>query len=350
MKILHITEVERSLLPFTEIVTRGKEKLGFPESENGEYVSLRIPGIVEAADGSLIAYFECRTGGDWSAIDLCMRRSTDGGRSWSERSKPVSGKGRMTTNNPVMIPDGDRLVFLYCEGYKRLFCKISEDCGKSWSQARELTEAVEHEMGDTFWSNLAVGPGHGIRTQSGRLIVPIWFAINKSDIFAHHPSVVTTLYSDDRGESWHLGEILTGDGVEDPNESTVAELSDGRLMLNVRNISPCRRRAVAYSSDGGAHFTPMEFAPDLADPKCMGSMCRAGERLLFSNCNSTNGRIDLTLSVLDENARVTERMLLCDTGGYSDLCYSEAGKRVYALFECDDVRKLCCAEIDLEED
>jgi sialidase-1 len=137
--------------------------------------------------------------------------------------------------------------------------------------------------------------------------------------------------------------------VEDPNVSTGAELSDGRIMINVRNISLCRRRAVAYSSDGGAHFTPMDFAPDLADPKCMGSMCRAEEKLLFTNCCSENGRINLTLSVLNNDATVAKRLQISETGGYSDLCYSASAKRVYVLFECDDVRKLCCAEISLED-
>lgn len=348
MRIIHTTPVERSALGFSQIVARVKAGESFPESADGDYVSRRIPGIVECPDGSLAAYFEYRTGGDWSAIDLAMRRSEDGGRSWSEPVILESGRGRMTLNNPVMIRGGDALVFLWCQGYKRLFCKKSYDSGRSWTGARELTDTVDACLGDTFWSNLAPGPGHGIRTHSGRLIVPVWFACNRTDIYAHHPSFVTTLYSDDRGDSWRLGSILQSENIPDPNESALCQLPDGRLMINTRNISDDRMRAIAFSSNDGGDFTPLKLNPALPDPICMGSMCRAEDKVLFSNCRAPKGRKNLTLSVLDSEGNPTDSLQICPLGGYSDVCYSATRRRAYLLYEANDCTEILCSEIEFE--
>ena len=46
--------------------------------------AIRIPGIVVLDDGTLLTCNECRQGDDWSAIDIGLRRSTDGGRTWEE--------------------------------------------------------------------------------------------------------------------------------------------------------------------------------------------------------------------------------------------------------------------------
>ena len=348
MKIGHVSTLERSVLSFGEINARMKAGEKIFEYE-GDYLSIRIPGIIEAPDGSLLAYYECRTGGDWSAIDLCAKRSEDGGKTWSERMTLVSGKGRMTCNNPVMIVDGELIHFLYCEGYKRLFHRVSRDNGKTFGVPHELTETVEAEMGEEFWSNLAVGPGHGIRLESGRLIVPMWMAHNKKDIFSHSISSIRTLYSDDRGASWHIGRRVENGGIVDPNESTVCEIG-GRLMMNIRNKAPERLRAVAFSEDGGESFTPMALASDLPDPKCMGALTVKEGRVFFSNCRSHERRIDLSVSELDGNSRLVNTTLLASVAGYSDLFASPLRRCLYSLCEADDCTEIRFAEILLEDE
>ena len=82
--------------------------------ENG-YKIVRIPGIVSLPDGALLCYYECRSGGDWSAIDIGMQKSVDAGRTWSPTRILVSGKGRNTMNNPVMVAQGDTVHLMYWE-------------------------------------------------------------------------------------------------------------------------------------------------------------------------------------------------------------------------------------------
>ncbi|MDE3196726.1 MAG: exo-alpha-sialidase, partial [Acidobacteriota bacterium] len=70
----------------------------------GGYARYRIPGIVVTAKGTVLTYCEARrnTGGDWDTIDLLMRRSTDGGRTFSPpvRMPAVAGP---VQRNPVAL-------------------------------------------------------------------------------------------------------------------------------------------------------------------------------------------------------------------------------------------------------
>ncbi len=61
----------------------GKRDL-FAAGEGG-YKLFRIPGLVVTAKGTLLAYAEARKDDrtDWGRTDVVLRRSTDGGKSWS---------------------------------------------------------------------------------------------------------------------------------------------------------------------------------------------------------------------------------------------------------------------------
>src|SRR4051794_22023337 len=67
------------------------------EADSGGYATYRIPGLVVTDRGTLLAYCEGRkaSASDWGAIDLVYRRSTDGGKTWSEPRKVVDIGGRV---------------------------------------------------------------------------------------------------------------------------------------------------------------------------------------------------------------------------------------------------------------
>ncbi len=93
---------------------------------------------------------------------------------------------------------------------------------------------------------------------------------------AHRPSVTSTIYSDDKGTTWHAGEIAVPDTPEwvFPNETAAIQLEDGRVMLNVRTESKAHRRLVVYSKDGATNWSHPEFQPQLLEPICFASMVR----------------------------------------------------------------------------
>lgn len=343
MKINHISPFEISY--FTAEELKAYHTSDMPAVPCGEYPCIRIPGLVALDDGTLIAYAEYRQGDDWSAIDICMRRSADGGRTWSERTMLVPGLGRNTQNNPVMFADGDTVHFLYCSNYSRVFYRRSNDRGFTWSEPVEITQTIDAQCGNFFWNCIAMGPGHGTVLSTGRLIVPIWLAYNKKDRFAHHPSHTSVLYSDDRGKTWNLGPLLAG---LDPNESAVAELPDGTLLLNLRNIAPEKYRYRSVSRDGGETWTQPEFDFNLPDPGCAAGMCRAGDAILFSNCESQTGRVNLTIKKSADGGKTWESLPIEPLAGYSDVVYSEKSQCAYVLFEHDHYHQINIAEIDIE--
>lgn len=317
----------------------------------GGYALRRIPGLITCADGSILCYYECRSClSDWALIDIGMRKSTDGGLTWDEERIIASSGGKNTVNNPVMMVAGEgKLILLYLENYKRLFQRESHDHGESWSEACEITDALEAFRPEFPWTCAAVGPGHGCRLPSGRLVINVWMASDKTNIFAHWPSVVSCLYSDDEGASWQRGQII-GDPVEGANlnEAVILPLASGGVLFNIRNYAPCKRRYLAYNEDAAGEWRNCHFSEALRDPGCMAGMCRAGNDLLYCGCDTDGegkqwgpSRIHLTLQRSHDDGATWEKCYLSKLGGYSDVCVAQDGKTAIVLYErneCSDLR------------
>jgi len=322
--------------------------------ENG-YPCYRIPGITVTEKGTLIVYYEARNSfSDWSVIDLYARRSTDGGKTWENRQLLFDGQGKNTTNNPVMIPDGDKLHLLLFENYKRLFHLVSADDGVSWSQPKEITDVLDTCRSTYPWTCAAVGPGHGIRHSSGRLIAAMWLASNPASITAHNPSKIATIYSDDGGTSWHLGEVFEPEGSRSPNETCLAELSDGRVLLNIRSVKPLGSdpttphfRYMATSDNGVSGWTTWQET-QLSDPACAAGMCSSPYGLLFTHCNSHTARYDLTLHLSTDDGKTWDKGFMYNAhGGYSDCIFNPVTGTAFTVYETLGETEICVSEIEI---
>lgn len=325
------------------------EKAVLWEHDTGGYAIFRIPGVVVTRTGSVLAYVEARRQrSDWAEIDILLRRSTDGGRTFSAPLKmghmeghfpknPVSvahnqGIGMGTTyNNPVAIADRDRTVhFLFCVEYMRAFYMRSGDDGRTFSQPVEITAAFEGFRAGYAWRALATGPGHGIQLANGRLVVPVWLALGTQGN-GHGPSVAATIYSDDHGRTWHAGEIAEPDTAEmpSPNETEAVQLADGRVMLNSRSPAARQRRIVTYSPDGATRWNTPVFDEALFDPGCFAAIVRAGRhRLLFVNPDSVRReRRNLSVRVSEDDGRtwIAKRVLEAGPSAYADLAVLRDG-------------------------
>jgi sialidase-1 len=341
----------------------------FPSGMNGVHL-YRIPGVVITAKGTLIAYCEARRNSkaDWGEIEVHLRRSLDGGRTWSPATqiahkgnriegnprKGSDGSAEQTVNNPVAIVDRQTgsIEFLYCINYARCFSMRSLDDGLSWSEPVEITEAFKPFRKHYDWKVIATGPGHGIQLKSGRLVVPIWMAYgNTGD---HAPSAAATIYSDDHGKTWLAGDLaVPNEGAfGNPNETIAAELSDGRVMLVTRNVSKPNRKLVTIGPDGASGWSKPEFHTDLYDPICMSSVLALREpsgSLIFthpyrveldSNGKEVEGkrgkRENLTIRLSHDNGKTwsVDRVLDPGKAAYSDLVELSDG-RIGCLYEGD---------------
>lgn len=307
------------------------------------YKGYRIPALVLTTKGTLLAFCAARKElGDWADIDIAMRRSTDGGKTWSPM-KIIADRGAMTVDNPTPIVDRKTgaIHFLFQVNYAQLYYMRSANDGRSFSPPVDITEAVHDfrrgwvpEKSDTRygWNVVAPGPGHGIQLSTGRLIVPIWL----SPHYRHRPSVASTLYSDDHGKTWKAGALIPQNSASplvNPSEHVAVELAGGRVMTSLRNEGEPHRRAVSYSPDGISNWTIPALHQELFETVCMASMVRAGGSIVFAN-PVTLPRNDLRIRLsLDEGMTWSHsKLLLAGPTGYSDMAASPHGD-VHILYE-----------------
>ncbi len=261
--------------------------------QNGQdgYNVFRIPAIIRTVDGTLLAFCEAREAGDASEIDLVLKRSTDGGRSWgplemvqeSDDFRGLFGDDvpPITVGNPAPVVDlldpehAGRIWLPFTLENDQVFVTFSDDQGKTWSPRREITAEVKLDG----WGWYATGPVHSLQIRRGlyrgRLVIPADHRLGAAgeDRGANGAQAIL---SDDHGQSWRLGAVddSYGDSLN-ANETTVVELNDGRLYFNTRdqNGAAPGTRGSAYSRDGGETFvkTDQEFgtfvpAAEVLDP------------------------------------------------------------------------------------
>ena len=170
------------------------EKVDVFQAGTAGYAHYRIPAIVVTPQGSVLAFAEARrnAGGDWGPIDILLRRSTDGGRTWDAQRPAVrvdgpieqnavaleqglAKPGEATYNTPAPIVDREtgRIHLLFCVEYARAYHSYSDDDGRTFSTPVDITATFEEFRKDYPWRVIATGPAHGIQLQSGRLLAPI---------------------------------------------------------------------------------------------------------------------------------------------------------------------------------
>jgi len=341
------------------------------EGRAGGYELYRIPGIVATARGALLAYVEARQSarGDWGAIDILMRRSADGGATWSAPHKIVdlgyrlpknpvalekglAGADEQTFNNPVAIVarQTGAVHFLFCAEYCRCFYMRSDNDGLTFTRPVEITTTFDAFRPEYDWRVLATGPGHGIQLDKGRLLVPVWLSEGTGS-HAHRPSCVATIYSDDHGATWKRGEIVVRDSEQfaNPSETVALQLTDGRVMLNIRSEASEHRRLVSCSADGARGWSTPVFDEALFEPICFAALERLSgppkPRILFVNPDSSalgaspndprgwrRENLTLRLSYDEGQTWPIARVIDPDIAGYADLAVGPDGA-IYCLYE-----------------
>ena len=300
------------------------------------YAVYRIPALITTMDGTLLALCEGRknSSDDEGDIDLVMKRSEDNGQTWSalELVYETGGTAAITIGNPCPVIDrtNGKIHLPFCEDNDKVFIISSDDDGNTWSAPSEITSDVK----DSSWGWYATGPGVGIQLKygpkAGRLIIPCDHGYD-----GHQYSHV--FYSDDNGASWTLG----GTVGADTDECQVVELTDGRLMINMRNYGqPAMMRAVAYSDDYGETWGDISYDATLVEEACQASMIRmtwpedGKSRILFSNPADDWNRIRMTVRVSYDEGDTWAVSKIVNDGASAYSCLSLlADNTIGLLFE-----------------
>jgi len=321
------------------------------------YHTFRIPAVIVTPKGTVLAFCEGRktSRSDHGDLDLVLKRSTDGGRTWGplELVYEEGGDKKITIGNPCPVIDQStgRLWLPFCRDNDDVLVISSDDDGKTWSKPRDITADVKAED----WTWYATGPGVGIQLtvgeHRGRLVIPCDHRLRAKDGGWRGAGHSHCIYSDDHGKTWQRGKPTE----KSMNECQVVELPDGRLLLNMRSYRGHGCRAVAYSSDGGVTWGECVDDETLIEPVCQASLLRYSwpangkSRLLFSNPASTKGRHHLTvrMSYAEANSWPVSRLLCEGSAAYSCLTVLPDGE-IGVLYERDNYGHIAFARFPLD--
>ena len=366
------------LLLWTSFLVRSGLSL-FPSSSGGDIVDLfhagtssfswskgaatcyRIPSLVCAQKtGVLLAVVAERmssTCSDEAPSNLVSRRSIDGGRTWEPAILAVPHGPSRAEMSPMLIEDSNTgTIFLFFNrnvtSATGCHCNMayvtSTDRGASWSSQIRDIPPTTGVYGSALASGITV-------SKSGRLVACMRKICRNSCPQDYRSKA---MFSDDHGATWQSSSFL-GPGT---TECQIAELSDGRLVMNIRPYigwnGTKNVRLQAYSNDQGSSWSPASPVNDLIDYGFAdeGSIVSdpAAKKVYFSHPNSHN-RANLTLYQSNDDAQTwpIQSTVYAGDSEYSDTAILNpgpgSGTSVGVLFERDGYKMVSFRAMQFQE-
>ena len=315
------------------------------------YHTYRIPSLLMTGKGTILFVCEARknNGSDHGDIDLVLRRSENGGQTWSPQNV-IADDGEHTMGNPCLLQDrSSGVIWLsFSRDNKQVLLMRSSDDGRSWSKPRDITREVLPAQ----WHWVGPGPGHGIQLQKGRLVMPCWAGVEANVPFGA-TQLSYVFFSDDGGQTWHAGAAA---GVERSDECEVVQRVDGSLYMTARSRHQKKRRAYAVSQDGGHSWLPAQYDDRLPEPSCQGSILRLSQqgsgqknRVVLAHPSNPGSRTQMTVRLSYDECRSwpVAKVVYAGSSAYSDLGRNQAGEILLA-FEKDGYAQISLIRVNLE--
>lgn len=318
----------------------------------GDYssVAYRIPGIITAWDGSLVAVTDKRKynqGDIPEDIDIVVRRSTDNGKTWSEPVTMAQGTGvghgygdaaivRTNTENELLciFIGGNGLFASTTSNRIRTYISRSADNGQSWSEPEDITDQL-FSGERASWTASFCAAGNGLKTRNGVLMFVAAMRHDSGNTLYNH-----VVYSNDNGVTWNVSNSAMMGG----DESKVVELNDGHILMSIRRQSK-GARYYTISDNVPSKTEPVSWTekntntvsswPEMIEPACNGDIVRYTskldgydkDRILHTVPNHASERQNVSLFLsYDEGKTWDVKKTLCATGSaYSSIAILDDG-------------------------
>lgn len=261
------------------------------EASGGAYE----PAVTRAANGDIVAAYP--TSSDSNAGgELHVTRSSDNGATWSDpvvlyKPHVFPGGAAVMSVGMTTLKDGT-ILLPFNEGvnyskYRNrdsvLFVARSTDNGVTWS-------GVDTPVQFPVQTREQWAYGKILQLGDGTLVLPLWGSKTLAPDWQKNPDPwsVAVLRSFDNGQTWTSYSTVAEDNnlpdmtayAGGPNETSVVDLADGRLMAVVRFGNPypgAQRAYLSYSSDEGATWSaPQASTIAVQSPSLTRTPCSAG--------------------------------------------------------------------------
>lgn len=257
----------------------------FLPRDNGSRV-YRIPAMVVADDGSIVVAADKRYQshtdiGGGHVIDIVVRRSTDGGKTWSAPVTIAKGLGtaddaKCGYGDPSLVKGKDGKLYClfvagnigYFYGQKRIAMSTSTDNGVTWSSSESTPPIDLLESGRLKNYNTVGEAGYGLYdyfVTSGRglyipdddilmYLIPAQTMTSATEHTGDSQDYI--FYSRDGGESWYFSESPM---VQGGDEAKIIQMNDGSLFGSIRKGGPRRFNTATYTKNDDGKTLSFNF-------------------------------------------------------------------------------------------
>lgn len=310
----------------------------------------RIAGIVETTKGTLVAVSDSRKTSEADVgfngaggIDVVVKRSTDGGKTWGQAVKipPIATKKEDSHGDPLIFSCKDGTLVVLCaagnawaqqySGSSLIKMSKSTDDGQSWSQWTEIQKVI-YDNATVKTKGFVKGFAASGRGYTDPDTGALYAAVLVGNT-GHSKKGTVVIKSVDNGTTWTVIGVLEDNGNDEPKVVTrIAEgTHTGKLLLSVRPTTKGKRKFFLLDENQGeaSSISTYTEAGTFNDPTIDAEGMRytlkkdghAKNRILhvYLDNNSTRKNLSLVMSEDEGKTWINNKVIQPDLAAYSSI-------------------------------
>ena len=296
----------------------------FKPTTNGSQF-YRIPAMLLDKDGNIVVAADKRYTSNSDLgnhrIDVVVKRSTDGGRTWTNPVTVAEGDGSTEAKygygDPALVRTlSGKIICLMAAGSKgfgqgqnHVGMVTSTDDGQTWTPVVDITTRSGKWTNNPGTNDFFVTSGKGLCTDDGVLMFLIDADRSSEKNYL--------LYSTNDGESWTIdGNLVYGaaNGAVS-NEAKLEQMNDGSLLASVRQNGNRGWNTATYTKNANGTVT-FNWGKQYRTSDISGNSCNAD--ILYYSRTTKGAKRDILLhSYINSSGRESLQLSMSVDGGKS---------------------------------